>query len=100
MTIQVSNPRTGEADYSIEALSREDIAAAAKRLRAAQPGWLALGAANRAGMLRDWADAIQAALPAIVSQLSVDTGRIAIANVEVFGVIRSEEHTSELQSPC
>ena len=87
MTIEVSNPRTGEADYSIEALSREDIAAAAKRLRAAQPGWLALGAANRAAVLRDWADAIQAALPAIVSQLSVDTGRIAIANVEVFGVI-------------
>jgi succinate-semialdehyde dehydrogenase / glutarate-semialdehyde dehydrogenase len=86
MTIDVRNPRTGEVDYHIEAASREEIAATAKRLRAAQPEWLALGAEGRAAVLLDWANAIEANAAALVANLSVDTGRVAIANVEVFSV--------------
>ena len=44
MTIAVRNPRTGEADYAIEAVSPAEIAAVAGRLRTAQPAWQALGA--------------------------------------------------------
>jgi succinate-semialdehyde dehydrogenase / glutarate-semialdehyde dehydrogenase len=86
-TIAVRNPRTGEADYQITAVSAEDIAAAARRLRAAQPAWLALGAAGRAAVLLRFADALQAHGQAIVERLSTDTGRVAIANVELFGVV-------------
>jgi succinate-semialdehyde dehydrogenase / glutarate-semialdehyde dehydrogenase len=87
MTIPVRNPRTGEIDYSIQAASADDIATIAVRLRAGQPEWLALGSQGRATALLQWADALQANAAAIVGQLSTDTGRIAIANVELFGVI-------------
>ena len=87
MRIEVKNPRIGEVDYHIEATSREAIAASAQALRAGQRGWLGLGAAGRAAVLLDWAAAIEAAFPAIQSKLSMDTGRMHIANVEVFGVI-------------
>lgn len=87
MTIPVRNPRTGEFDYSIEAVSPEEIGAIAARLRQAQPEWQALGAEGRAAVLLQWADALQANAEAIVGKLSTDTGRIAIAQVELFGVI-------------
>ncbi len=87
MTINVCNPRTGAVDYTIEAASAKDIADAAVRLRAAQPEWLALSAAGRAQIMLKWADALQAGAAEIVGQLSVDTGRVSIANVELFGVV-------------
>lgn len=87
MTIAVRNPRTGENDYSITAATADDIAAAAARLRGAQGDWLALGPDGRAAVLLRWAEALQAHGPAIIDRLSADTGRIAIANVELFGVI-------------
>ena len=89
MTIPVRNPRSGEIDYHIEAASAEAIAAAAARLRTNQPAWLALGAHGRAAVLLRWAEALQANIAGIVGQLSVDTGRLAIANIELFGVIGS-----------
>lgn len=86
MTLDVVNPRTGEVDFHIEAASRDDVQAAAAKLRAAQPAWLALGPDGRAAALNRWADAIDAAAPAIVEKLSVDTGRVAIARIEAFTV--------------
>ncbi len=85
--MKVHNPRTGEADYAITPATRDDIAREAARLRAAQPAWRALGAEGRAQVLLRWADAIEAAAPAIVAPLSVDTGRIAIARIEVFSIV-------------
>ena len=87
MTIPVRNPRTGEVDYSIEAVPAAEIAVITRRLRAAQPAWRALGAAARAAVLLKWADAIQAHAADMVAQLSIDTGRVAIANIEVFSVV-------------
>jgi acyl-CoA reductase-like NAD-dependent aldehyde dehydrogenase len=87
MTIPVCNPRTGEFDYTVEAASPAEISAAAARLRANQPAWLALGAETRATALLDWAQVLQANMTGIVGQLSIDTGRVAIANVELLGVI-------------
>ena len=86
MTIPVRNPRTGETDYAIEAVPADEIAAIAQRLRAAQPAWVGMGAAARAAVLLKWADAIEARAGDLVAKLSVDTGRVAIANVEVFSV--------------
>ena len=87
MTIPVRNPRTGEIDYHIEAASPAAIAAVASTLRAHQPAWAALGAERRAAALLRWAEALQANMAGIVGQLSLDTGRLAIAQVELFGVI-------------
>jgi succinate-semialdehyde dehydrogenase / glutarate-semialdehyde dehydrogenase len=87
MTIPVRNPRTGEIDYSIEAVPPEEIGAIAQRLRQAQPEWLALGANGRAAVLLQWADVLQANAGAIVGKLSIDTGRVAIAQVELSSVI-------------
>jgi succinate-semialdehyde dehydrogenase / glutarate-semialdehyde dehydrogenase len=84
--IDVRNPRTGEVDYQIKAASAEEIASIATGLRAAQPAWLALGAKGRAAVLNRWADAIEANGEGLVQKLSADTGRIAIAKVEVFSV--------------
>jgi succinate-semialdehyde dehydrogenase / glutarate-semialdehyde dehydrogenase len=87
MTIAVRNPRTGAIDYAIEAAKPDEIAAIAKRLRHAQPAWFALGADGRAAALLQWVDALQANADAIVAKLSIDTGRMAIARVELFGII-------------
>lgn len=86
MTIPVRNPRTGETDYAIEAVPADEIAAIARRLRQAQPDWLAMGAEARAAVLVKWAEAIEARGGDLVAKLSVDTGRVAIANIEVFSV--------------
>ena len=80
--INVSNPRTGEVDYKIEAMGKDDVSALAKRLRAAQPDWLALGPDGRAAVLLRWADALHANMAAVVERLSVDTGRVAIGGMD------------------
>jgi acyl-CoA reductase-like NAD-dependent aldehyde dehydrogenase len=78
MPIAVRNPRTGELDYQMEPVGYEQIAQTAARLRAEQPGWLELGPDGRAAVLLRWADALQT---------NADTGRLAIARVELFSVI-------------
>jgi succinate-semialdehyde dehydrogenase / glutarate-semialdehyde dehydrogenase len=85
--VKVTNPRTGEADYSITPATAEDVAAIAARLRTAQPAWLALGPEGRAAALTEWASAILAAAPAITERLTVDTGRSRIALIEVMSIV-------------
>ncbi len=84
--MKVRNPRTGAVDYEIVPATRDDIAREAARLRAAQPAWLALGADGRAAVLTRWADAIDAHAAALVEKLSIDTGRVGIAKVEVMSI--------------
>ena len=84
--MKVRNPRTGDDDYEIAPATRADVTQEAARLRAAQPAWRALGAEGRADALRRWADAVDANAAAIVERLSVDTGRLAIARIEVMSV--------------
>ncbi len=83
--MKARNPRTGEEDYQFAASTREEVAAEAARLRAAQAGWEASGSAARAAVLHRFADAIEAHTPAIAAALSIDTGRRAIAWIEVQG---------------
>ncbi len=84
--MKVRNPRTGAFDYEIACATPEAIAAEAKRLRDAQPAWHALGPEGRAAVLNRWADAIDAHAAALVEKLSIDTGRIGIAKVEVMSI--------------
>lgn len=89
MSLKVRNPRTGEADYMIEPLAADAVAAMAARLRTAQSAWAAAGAEKRGEALRALADAVAARRQAIVDALATDTGRGAISRVEVEGAIRT-----------
>ncbi len=52
MGITVENPATGEVITTVPAVDGAQVLAAAERARAAQPGWLALGFADRAAVMR------------------------------------------------
>lgn len=87
--MKARNPRTGEEDYEFAESSREDIAAEAARLRAAQPAWEKTGPEGRAKVLEKFADAIDVHAGEIAAALSVDTGRKAVAWIEVDGLARN-----------
>jgi succinate-semialdehyde dehydrogenase / glutarate-semialdehyde dehydrogenase len=84
--IAVRNPRTGEADYSITPPTADAIAALARRLRAAQPAWRALGPEARGAVLLRWAQALLAHTDALTAALTTDTGRAGISRIEVLGI--------------
>jgi acyl-CoA reductase-like NAD-dependent aldehyde dehydrogenase len=88
MTLKVRNPRTGETDYSIDPAGPAEIAAAAARLRAAQPVWARRSPGERAEVLRSWADAVESRQDEIVEALTADTGRHGISRIEVSGIPR------------
>ncbi|WP_298675214.1 aldehyde dehydrogenase family protein [uncultured Sphingomonas sp.] len=86
MTIAVRNPRTGANDYTIDPASPADLAALARRLRAAQPAWAARTPDERGAILRRWAEAIERHATTIAAALTDDTGRQTISRIEVAGV--------------
>lgn len=87
-SVRVRNPRTGELDYEIAPLSGAEVLAAAARLRDRHPAWARHAPAERAEVLLQWADAVDAVAPAMVAALEQDTGRRGISNVEVTGFVR------------
>lgn len=82
--MKARNPRTGEEDYSFTPSTALEVAAAAARLRDKQPAWEALGPQGRGTVLRTYADLITARSGELIEALSIDTGRQAIAQIEVF----------------
>lgn len=89
--IAVRNPRSGAIDATIEAASAATVAAQAAALRAAQGDWRARGAAQRADVLRRWADALRAARPPMLAALEADTGRRAEAALELDATLGAIE---------
>ena len=85
-SLAVANPRTGIDDYRIEPLDSTAVAALAIRLRAAQPDWAALSLAARLEALGAFFTALDGHADAIMATLSQDTGRRAIARVELDGI--------------
>jgi succinate-semialdehyde dehydrogenase / glutarate-semialdehyde dehydrogenase len=75
-TIELRDPRTGESDGTIAATTREELATAAVKLRAAQPTWNALGVDGRADALRHWKTACETRRDDIITALAADTGRM------------------------
>ena len=87
--MKATNPRTGQADYEFAAVTAQEVAAEAKRLRAIQPEWEARGPAGRARVLLATADAVDDAIGEIAEALAVDTGRRTIAQTEVATLSRT-----------
>ena len=89
MTLAVVNPRTGEADYSIEPADGAAIAMLTAELRQAQPGWSALTPEARGDALRKLAEAMARYRDALIAALIADTGRAAISVIEVDAMIKT-----------
>ncbi len=85
--IPVCNPRTGAVDHHIVPLSADEVAGMAARLRAAQPGWAALGVEGRVAALQALATAIGKHGSAIAAALEADTGRRRVSVLEVESVL-------------
>ena len=88
-TLTARNPRTGAHDFTFAAVSPEEMAKTAERMRAAQKDWAGLPLSERAAQLDRFANALHAHRPAISARLEIDTGRRRIAGIEVDGVIGS-----------
>lgn len=85
--IQVTNPRTGKADYDITAVDEAGISVLANKARNAQNEWYSKGLEARCNSIRTFADTLEAHASSIIQALEIDTGRRKIAQSEVFGVI-------------
>lgn len=75
LTIELRNPATGERLGELEAASRDDVARAVGRARAAQPAWAALSFAERARALRRYRDVLVDAKDRIADVVSAETGK-------------------------
>jgi acyl-CoA reductase-like NAD-dependent aldehyde dehydrogenase len=87
----VRNPRTGEVDHRMALATPAEVAAAAARLRAAQPAWRARGVAERAATLQRFGAALRESQPAMVAALVADTGRRAEAELELNATLGALE---------
>ncbi len=86
-TLSVSNPRTGEVDYSIPCFDAARVAVAASNLRQHQCAWQQAGLDYRCDALQRWKQRLAANAATITDALSADTGRYLLAKGEVDGVL-------------
>jgi len=86
-TIDVKNPRTGEMDYHIKPIGKDEISKLAKTVRTAQRDWLSQGLEARCQTMLGLADAFEAEVNNIQTALSIDTGRKRMAEAETLGVM-------------
>ena len=84
--LDVRNPRTGENDYRIAAAGDETVAAAAQRLRAAQPAWAARPLDERLSVLDEWVAAVSRHREGLLEALVADTGRHFVSSAEIAGL--------------
>jgi succinate-semialdehyde dehydrogenase/glutarate-semialdehyde dehydrogenase len=87
--LPVRNPRTGEIDTHITPPSLAEIAATCARLREKQEAWGRAPLAHRIGVLKKWADRLQARKQALIEADSIDTGYGQISRVAPDMVIGS-----------
>lgn len=80
--LDVVNPRTGAADYTISPLSPQKLADLAARMRAAQPAWAARTPEQRGEILGRFAQALKQHREPLVAALTADTGRAGISRTE------------------
>jgi acyl-CoA reductase-like NAD-dependent aldehyde dehydrogenase len=86
-TLQVRNPRNGRFDFQIVVPEPGALARRAAGLRAAQRDWAATAVAARVAVLQRWKEQLLAQRDAVVSALTVDTGRHLLALAEFNGTI-------------
>ncbi len=85
--MHIKNPRTGEVDYRITAVSAKEISILATNARAAQIDWLDRGLKARCEAIFKFSDTLENHSAAVAQALEIDTGRRKMSQGEVFGVI-------------
>lgn len=85
-TIEVRNPRSGKADYTLDIPSAADLATRCAALRAAQSQWLAIGLDGRIKAMLDLCAAVERHRDAILEALTQDTGRYEMSIAEIEGL--------------
>ena len=80
------NPRSGVFDFQCEQATIADLDEAAKKLRANQPAWSALGVDGRIDVLNAFVAAFEQAKEKVFEALKADTGRIRIARLETGAI--------------
>ena len=93
--LDVVNPRTGRVDFRIDSHQAPFVEARAAELREGQSAWRAMGIEGRSEVLNTWADALLDHRDAIVSALTVDTGRHLMAHFEATGAIERIRYLTE-----
>lgn len=91
MNIKARNPRTGVFDYEFTPPTPAELHALAQQQRQHQMAWAALPLAARCDVLQRWQATLMKHHAAILSALSVDTGRYLLSTIEVDGAIRALE---------
>lgn len=85
--MKIRNPRCGEYDYEIAPLDAATLAVLAADMRRAQVAWMEYSPSQRCKILLKFADTIERHRDAIAAALILDTGRAAISQIEIDGVI-------------
>lgn len=85
--LDIKNPRTGEVDYHITAVTAQGISDIAAKARAAQNDWLASGLEARCKAIHKFADLLETHSASVIQALEIDTGRRMLARAETLGVI-------------
>jgi succinate-semialdehyde dehydrogenase / glutarate-semialdehyde dehydrogenase len=95
-SLPVRNPRTGEIDMQITPASAEEIARTCARLRQAQESWGLAPVTHRIGVMKKWAESLQAHKGALIEADSIDTGGGQISRVAPDMVTGSIHRTSAI----
>ena len=85
--MKIRNPRNGTFDYELLENSPEEIKEKTIRLRANQKAWQTSGIESRVKVLLSLAEGLEKSRESIIEQLSIDTGRRKISQIEFDGVI-------------
>lgn len=85
--IDVKNPRTGEVDYHIQAITADKITTLSTQMREAQKLWRAQGLDARIKAICKLANSLERHQDSVIKALEIDTGRRRLAQSEVMGVI-------------
>lgn len=85
----VRNPRTGQIDYWITPPTIERLTAICTDLRTAQVQWQKIGVQHRIESLQQWKRIIQEQRDNLIHALVLDTGRLAVSQLEVDSLLSS-----------
>ncbi|AHH94559.1 aldehyde dehydrogenase family protein [Kutzneria albida] len=94
----VHEKATGRQIGSYALGGADDVDRAVRAARAAQPGWAALSAPQRAGHLRAFAEVLQARYPELVEQSIRETGGVRAKAEDEVGTSIRQLHISAVQA--
>lgn len=79
--LEVRNPLTGRADFTLTLDSADEVRRRARLLRQAQPAWGGLRLEERVALMRKWSDHLETHAASISAADSVDTGHCQISRI-------------------